>query len=257
VITTIGFDHEKFLGNTLEQIAYEKAGIIKSGVPVVTGEKKSDILKLLKTVAEKQSAKLHVVSQELEVTFFKETLESQDFQIGRIVHTISLLGRHQIDNAATAFLTIEVLRQQGWDVSDEDIKKGLTQTRWPGRMQIVSREPLIVVDGAHNPDGVAALHAFIKGWNRYDVLVLAQKQGKKFDDMYTLIVPLFRHIIVTEGTFEPMAASELASLLQGYVKGNVLVVPNSHEALRQARELLPPDGTMLVTGSLYMIGAAL
>ncbi len=257
VITRIGFDHEKFLGDTLLKIAQEKAGIIKRGVPVVTYEKKPDILHLLKTTAQQQSAQLYVVSEQLKTTFLEETLESERFQIGENIFTTPLLGRHQIENAATAYMALEVLRSKGWKISTEDMTQGFKHVRWPGRMQVISQKPLILVDGAHNPDGVAALSEFIKGWSRYDVLVLAQKQGKKLDDMHRLIVPLFKQVIVTEGTYEPMPAADLASTIKAYTNGNIVIIPNSQDALRKARERLPYDGTMLVTGSLYMIGAAL
>ena len=286
VITNVGFDHENYLGKTLAQIAGEKGGIIKGGVPVVTGAKNPEVLALLKKSAQAKQAPFYALYESIEIKPLQATFDGQRFRIKPMVHPggipitghplgstiwrkptlgdlnrmkdefeIGLLGRHQVDNAATALLVVDVLRGQGWGISGQALKSGLRETVWPGRMQILSRQPLVVVDGAHNQDGFKALYQFIKDWPRHDVLVLAAKHDKNFLAMYEKIVPLFSQVVVTEGTYEPMPADALALEISSYVKRPPVVIPSATEAVVYAKSIVSPGGTMLITGSLYMIGA--
>ncbi|MBI3255864.1 MAG: bifunctional folylpolyglutamate synthase/dihydrofolate synthase [Candidatus Andersenbacteria bacterium] len=274
VITNIGFDHEKFLGNTREKIAIEKGGIIKAGVPVVVGEKKPDILALFRKIADEKQAPFYAVSDNLQITSGQATLTEQHFTIKPMIHPggiqstghlpgntvreyqIGLLGRHQLDNAAGAWLALRVLQRQGFGMKDADIQKGFRKMVWPGRMQIVSQYPLVIVDGAHNEDGAWVLHDYIKDFPRHDVLVLAVKQGKNPTVMLEKVVPLFKHVVVTEGAYDPWPAEELALLVRRWA-GSVEVETDVAVALQRARKILPADGLMVVTGSLYMVGHAI
>ena len=286
VITNIGFDHENYLGKTLAQIAAEKAGIIKARVPVVTGEKNPEVLALLRKSAQAKQAPFYALYESIEIKPLQATFAGQRFRIKPMVHPggipitghplgstiwrkptlgdlnrmkdefeIGLLGRHQVDNAATALLALDVLRGQGWDISEKAFTSGLRETVWPGRMQILSHQPLVVVDGAHNQDGFRALYQFIKDWPRHDVLVLAAKNDKNFLTMYEKIVPLFSQVVVTEGTYEPVPADTLAQAIHSYVKHAPVVIPSASEAALYAKRVVSPQGTVLITGSLYMIGA--
>ncbi|MBI3420965.1 MAG: bifunctional folylpolyglutamate synthase/dihydrofolate synthase [Candidatus Sungbacteria bacterium] len=273
VITTIGLDHEQFLGGTLAEVAGEKAGIMKAGVPVVVGEQNSGVLALLRKIAQKKQAPLYAVPENMEIKVLQATLDGQRFLIKPMAHPggiqstghlpgsaiehfeIGLLGRHQIDNAATALLALGVVQGQGWKLPAQALQDGLRETVWPGRMQILSRQPLVVVDGAHNQDGFKALYQFIKDWPRHDVLVAAAKNDKNFLAMYENIVPLFTQVVVTEGTYEPMPADLLAQAIRPYAQQLPVVMPSALEAVAHAKSIVSPDGTMLITGSLYMIGA--
>lgn len=259
VITTIGLDHTEVLGDTLKKIAAEKAGIIKPGVPVVIGEKKPDVVAYLRAAAQAQSSPAVIVRKEMQVRDIDASLFRQKFTVEGSIQgqfEIHLLGRHQIDNALTALAAIAQLRHQRMDIPDEAMQTGMVAARWDGRMQVVSHQPLVIVDGAHNEDGVEALCDFIKDFPRHSVLVVAQKRGKHLSFLHDKVVPLFDHVIVTEGTYQPMKAEVLAREL-ARIHPRVEAFSNVREAVDRALALLPPDGFLLVSGSLYMVGGAL
>lgn len=256
VITNISYDHESFLGTTLQAIASEKAGIIKPGVPVVTGEKNKDVIALFAAKAHELQSDFQVVADVCDVRGTHATLDGQTAVINGEEFMIPLLGKHQLDNAATAYVSLGKLRDLGWRISPAHILAGFQKTIWPGRMQVVSKHPLIVVDGAHNEDGAACLYDFIKDFPHHDVLVLAVKKGKNPTFILERIVPLFTHVLVTEGSYEPWPAEELAQVVRRY-NGQAVVQKDVKRALGEAREMLSDDGFMLVAGSLYMIGQAI
>jgi dihydrofolate synthase/folylpolyglutamate synthase len=150
VITNIGFDHTEFLGDTLLTIASEKAGIIKEGVPVVTGETKPEIVDFFREVVQQRNTTLQVVPQILTVKAGEGTLEGQSFLINDQSFFIPLLGSHQLSNVASAYAALIVLQEHGWEISAGQIRRGFRHTVWPGRMEVVSHSPLLIVDGAHN-----------------------------------------------------------------------------------------------------------
>src|SRR3989338_1552986 len=140
VITSIDFDHQRLLGNTLSKIATEKAGIIKSKGTVVAAVSQSKIQRQFQSICKKRKAKLFILGRD----FFIEP----HFEL-------SLLGKaHQRKNAACAIATARLLRRKGWALSEEAIQKGLASTTWPGRLEIIHRKPLVMLDGAHNPAGI-------------------------------------------------------------------------------------------------------
>lgn len=259
VITNIGLDHTEFLGDSLLAIAAEKAGVIKPGVAVITGEKKKAVIDCLASIAKQKQSAFVVMGHVVTVRLNAATLSEQNFSVeGQIKgdFTISLLGRHQLDNAVLALLTVNELRKQGWALAEEAVSAGLAAAVWPGRLQIVHQRPLVVIDGAHNEDGFRALFEFLETQPRHDVLVVALKKDKKLDVLLAKIVPLFRHVIVTQGSHEPWPAEELGKLVQQHHPA-VDIMPVAAEAIPAALQATPPDGLLLITGSLYMIGTAL
>lgn len=155
-------------------------------------------------------------------------------------------------------LALQLLEKRGWQISREARQGGLAHAQWEGRLEVVSRDPFILVDGAHNDDGVHRLRAFLdeEDLPHPSVLVLALKKDKDPRHMISEIVRLFDQVIITEGTYEPMPAEELAATIRP-LKKNVEAIPETAAAIARARQLQTPDGMMLVTGSLYMIGGAL
>ncbi len=271
VITNIGKDHMEYMGNSKRQIALEKAGIIKEGVGLVTGERNKNILNIFSERCRHHNSQMQTVGQSLSATPITSTLDEQTFEVqglynGRV--TIPLLGRHQIDNACTALLALNQLSLQGLSLSWRDIVKGLAQTRWEGRLDVISKSPLIIVDGAHNEDAARALHVFLQTLEQLDpfdrlgikqgldVLILGEKKGKDLSVLHEQIVPLFNHVIVTQGSYEPEDPANIARKISPY-HHDVQVIPPVDKALAAGKVLLPRNGTMLVTGSLYMIADAL
>ncbi len=228
VITNIGLDHTKYLGDTKEQIAWDKCGIIKDDMTVVTGEKDDAILDVIKE--ESKDNKL-IVAKEIKTSHFD----------------ISLLGKHQQDNAKTAYLALREL-----NVPEDLILKGLNKTTWPGRLQYI--QPNILVDGAHNIAGVQSLVEYIKTLPNKKVLILGIAEDKPIKEFITLLAPLFEHIIVTEGNYKPTKTNIIATEARKYTN-NVHECPNIIEAITTAQQLT--NDLIVITGSLYLIGDVL
>lgn len=173
IITNISLEHTAILGNTVEQIATEKAGIIKQGVPVVCGIMDEKALLVIKNIAKEKHAPFHVVTPTDEPLFtpanHKQTAV-HPYQLTDI--HLSLLGAHQVQNAACAILAAEVLEGQGIKINHYEIPYALSNTHWPGRLQVIGQKPLMVIDGAHNPAGTKALRQAIDECFTYDQLIL-------------------------------------------------------------------------------------
>lgn len=259
VITNVGLDHMEYLGPTTAHIANEKAGIIKEGVPVITAEQEEKILAIFDAEAKEKHTSVVRVGDKITTSVRSFDLSGQEVAVDAhasyTVH-LPLLGSHQVTNMATAITAMELLVGQGFSVSQEDSMSGIAHTVWEGRLQVISHNPLIIVDGAHNGDGARALAAFLKEVPRYDVLVFAAKKKKDISEMLQFVIPLFKHVIVTEGSFMPEDARSIAEKVR-MIHSSVLVEKNACAAIEQAKEITPKDGTILVTGSLYMIADAL
>lgn len=259
VITNIGLDHTFLLGKTRRQIAENKAGVIKKRSIVVTGEKDPELLAYFATVAKERGAELHVVGERLTAEVIQADLSGQTFKTKGMHEQefrLRLLGAHQIENACTALAALQALTKQGVGVSLPAIQKSFAHTRWEGRLDVISQQPLVLVDGAHNDDGVRALYAFIKHLPRRDTLVLGVKRDKNLDLFISLLAPLFQNVITTEGNFQPMPAAEIARQLSK-THSHVQTEKNVGRALALAKQITEKEGTILITGSLYMVADAL
>lgn len=276
VITNIGLDHTPLLGKTRLEIAANKAGIIKQGVPVVTGDKDPAIIRYLRSVCQGKSTYVRSIVEELVTESTVRTFQSQKFKIrtkqtpgvssGLMSHldeevlTLPLLGLHQLDNAATAVTVLDELVKQGIELSVESVRQGFAATKWPGRIDLITERPFVLVDGAHNSQSWRALYSFLTDAvtkpPSYDVLVIGVKNDKDISDLREVLVPLFDHIIVTEGAYEPMPATQLAAELSSRSK-SMEIIRDSKEAARRGLNLIGATGSLVITGSLYMIPEAL
>lgn len=161
VITAIGLDHTDRLGKTLPQIAFEKAGIIKRGGDVVIYSQSRETERVFEEACAQKGARLHRTDFS-EIVLHEFGPDGQVFSLdGYDRLEIGLLGKHQIYNASVAVRAAEVLTAKGFGLSEGNVRKGLARTRWPGRLEILSREPVFIIDGAHNADGAAVLRKFI------------------------------------------------------------------------------------------------
>lgn len=258
VITNIGLDHTDVLGATKTAIAREETGIIKHGVPVVTNDRSRSILNIIRRAAHKHEASLLIARQCVLVRAEKESLDGQRVSLiglwaGSVM--LPLLGSHQRENLATALAVLSILRERGFPVAWRDVVRGIEATVWEGRIDVVMRKPLVIVDGAHNNDGIRALDAFVRTLPRPDVLVLGVKKGRDVTLLNSLLVPRFLHVITTEGSFQPERADVLARSLSA--ARSVQIVPSPDLAVHQALELAGKHATVVITGSLYMIADAL
>ncbi|OGC05106.1 hypothetical protein A2276_04095 [candidate division WOR-1 bacterium RIFOXYA12_FULL_43_27] len=195
VITTIDYDHCEYLGNTLAKIAYEKAGIIKPGVPVVTGESKRTALQVIRRIAKQKETGCWVVG------------EDAGIEAG-----CPLLGKHQKLNASIAVKVAQFL-----GISKSAIRKGIRKTKWLGRFQVISKKPLVIIDGAHNPAGIRALKVTIKeqGIKTPLNLIFGVQRGKDVDAMVKEISPIAKNVIVTQSSHpRAMPKKELAKKIK-------------------------------------------
>jgi len=245
VITSIGLDHQKFLGETVEEIAREKAGIIKGDM--VVGENEEKVISIFKEYTEK----INLVN-DLSIEFLESNLYGQKFKVEGKEYEISLLGKHQVSNAGNAILAVKVLREKGWKISVEALEEGLLSAQWSGRLQVISEKPFVIIDGAHNVQGMTKLKEFVKGLDasKRKILVLAFSEDKEYQEMIHLIVPLFEKVIVTQGNFKPMGTKIIVEEVRKYCADvkEVVYVEDMMNFLE--------EGT-LITGSLYLIGDVL
>jgi dihydrofolate synthase/folylpolyglutamate synthase len=267
VITNIGLDHMEWLGTTKREIAHNKAGIIKKGVAVVTAEKDPRVLSLLQHVAQRHGSTFYAVESHLTATVAKRSLAAQTFTTNGTVNDsfrLRLLGEHQVTNACTALLALYALRQsqkpkRGLSAKDlRAIKQAFARTYVPGRLDILSRKPFILADGAHNGDGIRALARSLDNYPfpAPDTLLVGAKRDKDTRALVKHIVPRFRRIIVTEANFQPMPADKLAAQIKKH-HADVRAITPVHKALQAAQANLAPGSMLLITGSLYLVSDAL
>jgi dihydrofolate synthase / folylpolyglutamate synthase len=254
VITNVSLEHTKILGETKEEIAKEKAAIIKENKVVITAESDSKILELFDFVCKEKNSQLIVLDDELKFNVNESDLNKQIFSTtGKVNETFSIrmLGEPQIRNACLASLIAKQL-----EIPIDKMKLGLKKTFWPGRLQVLQKDPLLMIDGAHNIAGIKCLVNFVKTINKRKILVLGIAKDKKTNEMVSLLVPLFEQIIITEGNFKPTPAEELAEVVKKY-NSNIQIIKDSKEAVKEALSLANKDDFILVAGSLYLVGDVL
>lgn len=255
VITTISKDHEAYLGSDLLSIAREKGGIIKPGTPVVCGAVPPEVADLLRSIAEEQGSRVYVLGEDF--TFFLKSGGLFDYTgIKRHLPelTIALRGRHQRRNAAVALAALEAA-QDRFPVSDAAVRQGLEAVEWPGRFEIVLDRPTVILDGAHNGEGVKALVEGVEefGQGRKVKLLFASMEDKDWGLMLRSLSTVAEEIVLTRVGMERSAdPQQLARHLVDKVPHRV--VEDSRTALRALLDSARPDDIVLIAGSLYLLG---
>ena len=255
-LCAIGLDHTAMLGDTIEKIAATKSGIIKSGCRAVLYPAEPSVEAIVRRRCETENVPLAVADVSA-LTPLSHSLEGQVFRWRDMddLH-LPLLGSHQLRNAATALTILEALQERGWHITEGHIRAGLAATEWPGRFQVLHRQPLIVLDGGHNPQCMAALTENIRDYlPRRPLTVLTGVLGDKdFGRMYDGLAPLtVRFVTVTPQNPRALPAEELAALLSQYGKP-VTACSSIPEGVAAALAQTPADGAILVCGSLYLLG---
>lgn len=263
VITHIGLDHQEYLGETLEKIAGEKAGIIKPGVPVVTGVDRAEALAVIARVAAGNGSPLYTLGE----AFGTEGDDPSDFAyagIGRRWKGLSfpLMGAHQLRNAACALAACELLAEGGISLSEASVRAGLRSVRWEGRLEAVetAEGPLFLLDGAHNPAGAEALRdslvPFMRKRGGRLILILGILRDKNIPEMLNTLAPLAGDLIVTQAQHHRAApASQIAAHARG-AGTDPHVTESVEAAVRLARNRAAPEDVVCVTGSLFTVGEA-
>lgn len=264
VIASISFDHTNLLGNTLGEIAKEKAGIIKPKVPVVSFYQEREAEAVLKEVAKENNCEFTIIEKE-DAKYIDITEDSKGIYQRLLVNIkgkeeeieLSLLGEHQINNMLLALKTCEVLfKEEGIILEINKVKKALKEVRWKGRLEVLHKAPLVVIDGAHNIQGISTLAENVKRYFKYDklYLILGILADKEVEKMVKTIVPLANKVI----TVTPHSnRAELAEALKEEVlkyNDNCTAYDNYKEAFLKFKEEAKEDDLILISGSLYMIG---
>ena len=258
-VTDISFDHEEYLGNTIQQIAAEKAAIIHPGSTVVIAPQNSEALSvILERCAEvgvtplfKCMGTVEEVSEDgkLQVTFQTSIERYEGVWLG-------LRGRHQIENASVAIQLAEVLGARGFAIHDGAIIKGLETASHPGRLELIEGQPVFLLDGAHNPAGARALQQYLREFGRQPLtIVFGAMRDKQIDLVAEYLFPMAAELILT-AIDNPRSASieTLLAVAQRFHQPNASFAANSSNAIDVAVQKTPKHSMICVTGSLYLIG---
>jgi dihydrofolate synthase/folylpolyglutamate synthase len=272
IITRVDFDHENFLGHSLREIAGEKAGILKPGIPVIVAEQLPDARKVILKRAEELGCPVietKVAYQMQEMAPGEPRGRSKTHVAGlaaaKIVEVASgwsldiapsLPGHFQVQNALNAAAAARLLVQRSWHIEDEAIATGIAQTVWPGRLEKLQSRPDLYLDGAHNPGAARELASFLEEnfagreiWMIYGAL-----RDKSVDEVAGRLFPLAAHVIITEPrTPRSISAAQLAEITS-YHAADSVIIPDAERALEYALANAKPEDAIFVTGSLYLVG---
>ena len=262
VITQIDLDHENYLGHSIEEIAAEKAGIIKPGARVVSAAEHLVARVVIRRRAAEQSAFL----VEIENAFRIEDVSSQDgcFSFtaiatdsgARIPVALALPGRFQIRNALTALAATRMLADRGAPIEDDAVASGIASTRWPGRLERIAQRPDIYLDGAHNPAAAREIavfwDAFLKGRTIY--LIYGAMRDKAVDEIAGLLFPRATAVLLTSPDQPRAISARVLAELTSHHAQRVEVIGDPGQALERALELASPEDIIFITGSLFLVG---
>ena len=265
VITPIDFDHENFLGNSIELIAGEKSGIIKPNGLVVSAPQRPEARAVIAKQSEERHARLIEIDQAFELQaeenagegLYRATALSKDRQNQQdLILAPKLPGKFQIVNALTAATTAILLNGRGFPVDGRAIESGISSARWPGRLERLADRPALYVDGSHNPSGAREL---LKFWDenfadRRIFLVYGAMRDKSVDEIGGLLFPRAEVVILTEPRQPRAISAHLLDEMVGHHANRVEIISNPAAALEQALALAHPEDAVFATGSLYLVG---
>lgn len=263
IITSIGLDHTAILGDTYEEIAFEKAGIIKNGVSVITGVKQPEALEVIRNKATELKSPMYQLEEDFFTTSRTSLKNGEQFSFSSMFNKMALLetsmiGSHQVDNAALAVMASHILANYySFIIEDEHIRAGLKKAYWPGRLEILSDRPFVLIDGAHNEEGINALVSEIKSRfaDKKISILFAALKDKKLDKMIATLEEIANELTFT--TFDFPRAAKAEELLE-VSKNNAdhAVTNNFQEFIEQKLNELEENEIFLVTGSLYFLSEA-
>jgi len=278
IITSISLDHTLILGDTIDKIAYEKAGIIKAGIPVVMFPQQKESEDVIDRVCKEKRCKLIKISRDSSVYLGKENLHNiESILIDGSVHNcdkvitqkmkvhtlnneyiidLSLLGKHQLLNCSVAVHAIEELMEQGAIINKEDIIAGLKKVKWPARLEVMNKRPLVVIDGAHNIDGIEKLTQSIDMYFTYNkiILILGILADKQVEEMIKTIIPKASRVITVTPHSERAELCEALKVQVEKYTTSCEAIEDYELAYKKALSYCEDGDLLLVSGSLYMVG---
>lgn len=257
VLASVSMDHMKFLGNTLSDIAAQKAGIMKEGRPAVTMCQKEEVMQVLKERAEKLSVPL-TVADSSKASKIRYGIERQRFDYDGMKNLeIRLAGSFQIDNAVLAIESVKLLLQQGFVIKEAALREGLLQTKWPGRFSVIGKKPLFIADGAHNEDAAKKLARSIEFYftNKRIIYIMGVLRDKEYEKIIELTHSYADQIITITPPENPrgMGAYELAARI-AEVHPQVTAADSLEEAVEMSCLLAGKEDVIIAFGSLSYLG---
>jgi len=263
VITNVGMDHMDYLGNTLEEIARVKAGIIKPGCKVVTAADRPEVLKIITEECQKKQVELIRVGTDVKYEVKSLSAEGTAFNLHGLGQDLaglvtSLIGYHQAINGATAVTAILALEHFGIRIPLEAIREGLAQTEWAARLEVIRKKPLVLLDAAHNVDGAVTLRQALEEIFKYDklVLLIGMLADKERQKVMEILGPLASAIVVTKPN-NPRALDwqSMAEIARNFTP-EVYLEEKVEDAVEKGLTLVGPDDLLCITGSIYMVADA-
>jgi dihydrofolate synthase/folylpolyglutamate synthase len=265
VITNISYEHADILGPNIEDIAYEKAGIIKNNRPVITGSNNPKVLEVFKQKVKEKNTKLTVLNLKNKYNIIEKNLEHQiyDLKLDENYYKnlkLKILGTHQIYNSALALKTLSLL-PDSYKIEKDSIYKGLSNCRWPGRLEVLNRNPDIIIDGAHNEDGMKNLIKFLNenvDSNKKIIFLLSILKDKNYKSMLKTIrtLPNDLELLITTNqnkrSIDPQIIAKEANLLNIKYK----VINDLYDCMKEAKNIINDSDLLCITGSLYTVSEA-
>ena len=262
IITRIDFDHESFLGHSLREIAAEKAGILKPGVPVVLAEQRQEAREVIVARATELGCPVVEPSEIFQVT--QESMEDGCVR-ARVIEVDSgaafeiapnLPGRFQLQNALNAVATARLLRNRGFQIIDDAVMRGIAETVWPGRLEKLQSHPAVYLDGAHNPGAARELAHFLEQnfAGRKVWLVYAALRDKAVDEVAGLLFPHAAEVIFTTARISRAVSAPQLAEIAGHHAARFSVIPDAERAFERALAQAAPEDAIFITGSLYLVG---
>lgn len=272
VITSLSYDHMAVLGDTLAKIAFEKAGIIKPGRPVVVSPQTEEALEVVERVAGERNSPLTLVGRDFLYTADTHDLTGQSFSIWsnkaqaassnnpdpqKYHYSIPLLGFHQVENAATAYAVLQIARQEGLDIPKAAVESGFSNVYWPGRFEILSMSPPLIVDSAHNRDSALKLHRTIEEYlgDKPVIILFGASEDKDIRGMFQELLPGVRKLIATQSVHpRALDAHLLAEMASEFGVKSQVVLP-LEAALETALQEADSEAAVLACGSIFIAAA--
>ncbi len=256
IITTISYDHMEYLGETLQEIAFEKAGIIKPNGDVLVYPQEDSVKKVFEDISLERNAKLHKADFST-IRPISHSLDGQVFDFEKYKNLqIKLLGNNQLKNASMAIKAAELLASKGFKINEEKIRQGLLKAEWAGRFEVLCKKPVLVIDGAHNVQGI---EAFVENIETYFLkqkitFVAGVLADKNYKEMFEKVIHLAKKFLtITPDNPRALSAEDLKSFLNNYIE-DVQAFESIEEAINNAIKNIDDNDVICVFGSLYFIG---